>query len=91
LGEWAARLADWGSSVDVYAYFNNDWEVFAPRNALDLRRMVGALTGAEGAGTRGAAGAGGAGTRGAAAAGGAGAGVREVRPRRSQPRRGATT
>ena len=24
------------STVDVYAYFNNDWEVFAPRNALRL-------------------------------------------------------
>ena len=42
LREWAARLARWGASVDVYAYFNNDWEAFAPRNALALRRMVAA-------------------------------------------------
>jgi uncharacterized protein YecE (DUF72 family) len=42
LREWARRIAEWGRSVDVYAYFNNDWEVFAPRNARDLRRMVGA-------------------------------------------------
>lgn len=40
LAEWASRLASWGRSVDVYAYFNNDWEAFAPRNALALRRMV---------------------------------------------------
>jgi len=44
LREWAHRIAEWGCSVDVYAYFNNDWEVFAPRNALDLRRMVAAQT-----------------------------------------------
>ena len=47
LREWAARIAEWGSSIDVYAYFNNDWEVFAPRNALDLRRMVGTASGAD--------------------------------------------
>ena len=46
LEEWARRIAAWGESVDVYAYFNNDWEVFAPRNALALRRMVEAQTGA---------------------------------------------
>jgi len=40
LAEWAVRLAEWGRSVDVYAYFNNDWEIFAPRNALKLRRLV---------------------------------------------------
>jgi uncharacterized protein YecE (DUF72 family) len=42
LREWARRVAGWGRSVDVYAYFNNDWEVFAPRNAQALRRMVAA-------------------------------------------------
>jgi uncharacterized protein YecE (DUF72 family) len=26
--------------VDVFAYFNNDWEVFAPRNARRLRALV---------------------------------------------------
>jgi len=52
---WARRIADWGRSVDVYAYFNNDWEVFAPRNARALRRMVAAeegVAGASGAGVR---------------------------------------
>ncbi len=47
LREWAARLVDWGQRVDVYAYFNNDWEVFAPRNARDLRRMVAARVGVD--------------------------------------------
>jgi uncharacterized protein YecE (DUF72 family) len=42
LRDWARRIAGWGRSVDVYAYFNNDWEVFAPRNAQALRRMVAA-------------------------------------------------
>jgi len=46
LREWARQVADWGRSIDVYAYFNNDWEVFAPRNALSLRKMVSAETGA---------------------------------------------
>jgi uncharacterized protein YecE (DUF72 family) len=43
LREWAQRIASWSSrDIDVYAYFNNDWEAFAPRNALALRRMVAA-------------------------------------------------
>jgi uncharacterized protein YecE (DUF72 family) len=45
LREWARRIAHWARSVDVYAYFNNDWEAFAPRNARTLRRMVAAETG----------------------------------------------
>jgi uncharacterized protein YecE (DUF72 family) len=32
--EWAGRLAAFGG--DVYAYFNNDWEVFAVKNAEQL-------------------------------------------------------
>jgi uncharacterized protein YecE (DUF72 family) len=38
LREWAARVR--GLKVDVYAYFNNDWETFAPPNALRLRELV---------------------------------------------------
>jgi uncharacterized protein YecE (DUF72 family) len=45
LRSWASRIAAWGSSIDVYAYFNNDWEAFAPRNAVTLRRMVAARAG----------------------------------------------
>jgi uncharacterized protein YecE (DUF72 family) len=40
LRAWASRLAQWGEAGDVYAYFNNDWEAFAPRNAVALRRMI---------------------------------------------------
>jgi len=39
LQEWAPRLVEWAlGGLDVYACFNNDWEVFAPRNARRLQR-----------------------------------------------------
>lgn len=42
LRAWAARIDAWREDgVDVYAYFNNDWEGFAPRNALRLRALLG--------------------------------------------------
>ena len=41
LEEWAQRFEEWRRRVEVYAYFNNDWEVFAPRNARWLRRRLG--------------------------------------------------
>ena len=37
LREWAARLRDVRREAEVFAYFNNDWEAFAPRNAQRLR------------------------------------------------------
>jgi uncharacterized protein YecE (DUF72 family) len=37
LDEWARRIRTWTRRGDVYAYFNNDWEGFAPANALALR------------------------------------------------------
>jgi len=40
LREWAQRIRNWRRRVDVYAYFNNDWEEFAPRNALRLRALL---------------------------------------------------
>lgn len=40
LREWADRIAGWQRRVEVFAYFNNDWEAFAPRNALRLRALV---------------------------------------------------
>jgi uncharacterized protein YecE (DUF72 family) len=40
LREWAAKVRDLTVQGDVYAYFNNDWETFAPPNALRLRRLV---------------------------------------------------
>ncbi len=40
LEQWARRLEEWNRDVDVLAYFNNDWELFAIRNALWLRRRL---------------------------------------------------
>ncbi len=40
LREWARRLEDWSRTVDVLAYFNNDWELFAVRNALRLKELL---------------------------------------------------
>jgi uncharacterized protein YecE (DUF72 family) len=40
LDAWAARLRAWRAGSEVFAYFNNDWESFAPHNALDLRRRL---------------------------------------------------
>jgi uncharacterized protein YecE (DUF72 family) len=40
IATWARRIAQWRRRVEVYAYFNNDWETFAPRNAEELRRRL---------------------------------------------------
>jgi uncharacterized protein YecE (DUF72 family) len=40
LREWAARLDAWSREIEVFAYFNNDWEVFAVRNALRLKALL---------------------------------------------------
>jgi uncharacterized protein YecE (DUF72 family) len=40
ISEWARRIGQWRRETDVYAYFNNDWEGFAPANAIDLRRRL---------------------------------------------------
>jgi uncharacterized protein YecE (DUF72 family) len=40
LEEWAGRFEDWRREVEILAYFNNDWEVFAVRNALWLKRRL---------------------------------------------------
>jgi uncharacterized protein YecE (DUF72 family) len=41
LEEWARRIEDWRAEVDVYAYFNNDWDGFAVKNGLRLRQLLG--------------------------------------------------
>jgi len=41
LEEWAQRFERWRERVEIYAYFNNDWEAFAIHNALALRRELG--------------------------------------------------
>ncbi len=33
LQEWAQRLHMWRAQTEMYVYFNNDWEAFAPRDA----------------------------------------------------------
>jgi uncharacterized protein YecE (DUF72 family) len=33
LSRWKRRIAAWRSKAEVFAYFNNDWQGFAPRNA----------------------------------------------------------
>jgi uncharacterized protein YecE (DUF72 family) len=40
LEEWAQRFERWSRDVEVFVYFNNDWEVFAVRNALWLKKRL---------------------------------------------------
>jgi uncharacterized protein YecE (DUF72 family) len=40
LREWADRIARLAREAAVFAYFNNDWEVFAPRNARRLQQLL---------------------------------------------------
>jgi uncharacterized protein YecE (DUF72 family) len=42
LREWAQRLRGWPLQ-SAFVYFNNDWEGFAVRNGLRLRRLLAAL------------------------------------------------
>jgi uncharacterized protein YecE (DUF72 family) len=39
--EWGRRIDGWRRNVEVYAYFNNDWEAFAVQNAVALKRALG--------------------------------------------------
>jgi len=39
---WARRIAQWRRDTEVYAYFNNDWEGYALRNARALKEHLGA-------------------------------------------------
>jgi uncharacterized protein YecE (DUF72 family) len=38
LRTWKRRIAAWRSRVEVFAYFNNDWQGIAPSNARSLAR-----------------------------------------------------
>jgi uncharacterized protein YecE (DUF72 family) len=40
LREWAKRIARWRRRHEVFAYFNNDWKAYAPRNAERLRSLL---------------------------------------------------
>ncbi|HXQ88732.1 MAG TPA: DUF72 domain-containing protein [Solirubrobacterales bacterium] len=42
LDRWRRRIAAWRSRREVFAYLNNDWEEFAPPNALSLRQGLSA-------------------------------------------------
>jgi uncharacterized protein YecE (DUF72 family) len=41
LATWRRRLAAWRARRPVFAYFNNDWEGFAPANARELLGRTG--------------------------------------------------
>jgi uncharacterized protein YecE (DUF72 family) len=41
LEEWRSRIAAWRSRVEVFAYFNNDWEGYAVQNGLWLKKRLG--------------------------------------------------
>ena len=38
---WARRIAQWRRDTEVFAYFNNDWEGYAIRNAELLKSRLG--------------------------------------------------
>lgn len=40
LRSWAARIRELSAHAQVFAYFNNDWEGFAPRNARRLEQIL---------------------------------------------------
>lgn len=44
LDHWAALIERWRRETEVWAYFNNDWQGFAPANANGLMRRLRALT-----------------------------------------------
>ena len=37
LREWKERIEEWRMTIEVFAYFNNDWNAYAVRNALWLQ------------------------------------------------------
>jgi uncharacterized protein YecE (DUF72 family) len=40
LQTWKRRIAQWRRRVEVFAYFNNDWEGYAVKNAARLRSLL---------------------------------------------------
>ncbi len=41
IAQWAARIERWRQSEEVYVYYNNDWNSYAPANARVLMRDLG--------------------------------------------------
>jgi uncharacterized protein YecE (DUF72 family) len=42
LETWAKRIEQWRRKAEVYLYFNNDWEGFAIKNALWMKKRLNA-------------------------------------------------
>ena len=40
LEEWSGRIDSWRSQAEVFAYFNNDWNGYAVKNALELQAVA---------------------------------------------------
>ncbi len=41
LQQWARKIVAWNEEdIDVFAYFNNDAQAFAPKNALALKQLI---------------------------------------------------
>jgi uncharacterized protein YecE (DUF72 family) len=40
LETWSDRIAGWREAAGGFVFFNNDWEAFAPANALDMRALI---------------------------------------------------
>jgi uncharacterized protein YecE (DUF72 family) len=40
LEAWRRRIQDWRARVEVFAYFNNDWQGYAVRNGLWLKERL---------------------------------------------------
>jgi uncharacterized protein YecE (DUF72 family) len=40
LETWGTRIAEWRRRVEVFAYFNNDWNGYAVANGLLLRKLM---------------------------------------------------
>jgi uncharacterized protein YecE (DUF72 family) len=41
IDSWARRISQWRRDTEVYAYFNNDWQGYAIRNARLLKDRIG--------------------------------------------------
>jgi uncharacterized protein YecE (DUF72 family) len=41
IDSWARRIAQWRRDTEVFAYFNNDWQGYALRNAMLLKKKLG--------------------------------------------------
>jgi uncharacterized protein YecE (DUF72 family) len=41
IDSWGRRISQWRRDTEVFAYFNNDWEGYAVRNAKLLKKQLG--------------------------------------------------